>query len=274
MPLDPTNSAHSIPNALALAKACKLVYSDEAEIKAGLAAAIGLPLREFKFFTVPATDTQAFLAGFEGAMVLCFRGSGSRQDWLQNSQILPVPFHQGGTIHIGFRNAIDSITPFINDTLTEWAGQGRTFWITGHSLGGALAMLSAAYLRFPADPTRMVPRPFAGLYTFGQPRVGNKLFCDACSTDFGARYFRYINNSDIVTRIPPREVGYWHTGFDQYIDPYDKIHQDPVWWQMFIDRVRVGIEQLRLLQTGVVRISQVADHSMDEYIRRIQANVS
>lgn len=153
MPLDPTISKHSIQNALTLAKVSQLAYADEPILKAGLAAIVGQPVRDFKFFQIPATDTDAFLAGFDSAIVLAFRGSQTLRDWLQDGQIALVPFRKGGLVHIGFRNAVDGVHAQIEPTLDEWSGKGRTLWITGHSLGGALAMLSAAYMRFPADPT-------------------------------------------------------------------------------------------------------------------------
>ena len=273
MPLDPATSKHSIQNALALARASQLSYSNEPAIKAGIAEIVGEPLREFKYYDVPPTNTEAFLAATDSAIVLAFRGSQTVQDWLQDGQIALVPFRRGGLIHIGFRNAVDSVYPLIESTLNDWAGKGRTLWITGHSLGGALAMLTAAYLRFPADPTKSLPRPFAGLYTFGQPRVGTVPFCDACNADFGQTYFRYVDFEDIVTRVPPRELGYWHTGRDEYMDGNGKIHEDPVWWQIFLDRISVGIEKLRQMQIGAIDIPQINDHFIANYIKQIEKNL-
>ena len=141
-------------------------------------------------------------------------------------------------------------------------------------------MLTAAYLRFPADPTIRLPRPFAGLYTFGQPRVGTVPFCDACAADFGSMYFRYVNNQDIVTRVPPRGLGYWHTGHDEYIDANQVIREDPTMWQIFIDSVAVGISTLRKMQRGEFSIDPhnpavppITDHFMTNYIARIEKNL-
>lgn len=273
MPLNSTTTKHSIQNALALAQTSQLSYSDEAAVKAGIAAIVGEPLRDFKFFEVPTTNTEAFLAGTDSAIVLAFRGSQTLHDWLQDGQIALVPFHKGGLIHIGFRDAVNSVYSLIDSTLGAWSGKGRTLWITGHSLGGALAMLTAAYLRFPADPTKTLPRPFAGLYTFGQPRVGTVPFCDVCSADFGSLYFRYVNYQDIVTRVPPRELGYWHTGRDEYLDSRGVIHEDPVWWQIFLDRIKVVIATLREMQSGDIQIPAITDHFISNYIAQIEKNL-
>lgn len=80
-------------------------------------------------------------------------------------------------------------------------------------MGAALATLAAAYLRdagrHPDDPK---DKPVNGLYTFGCPRAGNRDFERAFNQDSGARAFRFVNNNDIVTRVPPRELDYSHVG--------------------------------------------------------------
>jgi triacylglycerol lipase len=273
MALDPKTTKHSLQNALAMAQASEIAYREPAVIAAGIGAVIGDELDEFVFLNDPGTDSQGFLASFTQSIVICFRGTTGHQDWLQDAQIRLVPFRSKGMIHIGFRNAIDSIYPTIETTLQKWAGKGRTLWVTGHSLGAALAHLTAAYLRFPADPTMTLPRPIAGLYTFGQPRVGTAEFCRACDADFGSVYFRYVNNHDIVTRVPPRLLGYWHGGRIEYIDSDGVIHDDPAWWQIFLDRIDVGMDKLREMQDGRLRIELIHDHAIANYIAAIKQNI-
>ena len=109
-------------------------------------------------------------------------------------------------IHRGFEQALlqtnvwEAIEPFL-DTLS-----GRPIWFTGHSLGAALATIAAARCH-----TR---RPVRGLYTFGSPRVGNSEFTrtvpPAC--------YRFVNNDDIVTRLPPSVAGYEHVGQTKFIN--------------------------------------------------------
>ena len=67
--------------------------------------------------------------------------------------------------------------------------------------------------------------PFNGLYTYGQPRVGDPDFCGNCDTHFGDQYFRFVNNLDIVTRVPladlpalPWPETYAHAGRLLYFD--------------------------------------------------------
>lgn len=67
----------------------------------------------------------------------------------------------------------------------------KTIWITGHSLGGALAELCAAQALFVSNI------PVQGVYTFGQPRVGSKDFADALNAKLGSGIFRFVNDREI-----------------------------------------------------------------------------
>jgi pimeloyl-ACP methyl ester carboxylesterase len=70
--------------------------------------------------------------------------------------------------------------------------KSRTVWFSGHSLGAALATLAAA--RFPDTK---------GVVTLGSPRVGDGTFVAAFDRRFSGRSLRYVNDTDIVTHVPP-----------------------------------------------------------------------
>lgn len=77
------------------------------------------------------------------------------------------------------------------------AHPGYRIWVTGHSLGGSLASMTALYLVnqtiFPADRVKLV--------TFGEPRTGNLNYAKAIETNIPFRY-RVINRNDMVTNVP------------------------------------------------------------------------
>ena len=82
----------------------------------------------------------------------------------------------------------------IND---RWLDKGYKIFITGHSLGGALAMLAGLLL---ISHDSIGYKPITTICTFGAPRVGNQ--------DFGLWFdnvsiVRYVNTEDIVPTIPP-----------------------------------------------------------------------
>ena len=76
------------------------------------------------------------------------------------------------------------------------------FVLTGHASlgGGALAVLAAALLHF-RDRQRI-----AGVFTYGQPRLGDPAFSTAFDQALGAVTFRYVNDLDVVPHVPPTRL--------------------------------------------------------------------
>ena len=77
--------------------------------------------------------------------------------------------------------------------------------ITGHSLGGALALIAACRLKIETGVSAL-------MYTFGQPLVGFEDFAGRFPQEMPERLYRVINRQDIITAVPPTEIGYRHTG--------------------------------------------------------------
>jgi acetyl esterase/lipase len=94
----------------------------------------------------------------------------------------------------------------IDDNAKSEDGGGKLerLYITGHSLGGALAVLAAALLQrqYPALAAKL-----SGVYTFGQPMVGDAAFAEACQRDFGGKLFRHVYGHDLVAHLPPLSAG-------------------------------------------------------------------
>ncbi|KAL6623420.1 hypothetical protein ACP70R_033299 [Stipagrostis hirtigluma subsp. patula] len=92
---------------------------------------------------------------------------------------------------------------------------------TGHSLGGALAVLTA---RDAADELSSAGGGAAGCrvpvraVTFGGPRVGNRAFRDELLASRGVRVLRVSIKQDMVPRVPPALIGYVHAGDELELD--------------------------------------------------------
>jgi hypothetical protein len=82
-------------------------------------------------------------------------------------------------------------------------------WITGHSLGGALGMLFAWRMRRNFTP--------AGVYTFGQPRIGDRAFSDAYEAlGLKSLTWRVVHAADVVPRVPWFPGSYRHAGHEAF----------------------------------------------------------
>lgn len=205
-------------NAWWLAEASTLAYADEAFAvewfkKAGLDTV--------RFFD--KNSTQCFVASNREFAVVAFRGSevwkrkGKTDtrvvaaDFMTNADFWLTDWPRGGKVHRGFKNALDEVWEELFAYLTALQRGGRKIWMTGHSLGAALATLAA-------DRYGEVQ----GVYTFGSPRVGDLRFKEGYSN----RAYRLVNGSDIVTKIPPSGF-YMHVGELRLIDRKGKIAIQP-----------------------------------------------
>ncbi|MEO1393175.1 MAG: lipase family protein [Cyanobacteria bacterium J06634_5] len=168
----------------------------------------------FRYFNNRGRDTQAYMFRTDEFVVLAFRGSQEPQDWLTNftTQLRNFTIRKDGVtgissykgrVHTGFFLAWAIIEKSVLSQIHRWrhemAEDGKRFpplYITGHSLGGALATMAAAAL---IDNGISV----AGVYTFGQPRVGDRTFVKQLNLNTGGKVFRFVNNNDIVPHVPP-----------------------------------------------------------------------
>lgn len=162
-----------------------------------------------------ATDTHIRISAFGSDMIVAFRGTADVRNWFTDLDCA-YDLEDNCRIHRGFARALDSVQGKICSEIFATGYKSKRIWLTGHSLGGALAMLFA--WRFYTCYHEI---PFSGVYTFGQPRVGDAAFRDLY--DFGglkARTFRVIHADDIVPRVPWLLGAYRHAGHEVfYVEP-------------------------------------------------------
>jgi hypothetical protein len=205
-----------------------------------------------KCFSGPSS-TQCYVSSTNQWIVLVFRGTqvddfwSSVIDWSVDARILPVPDSHGDLVHAGFLSAIREVWP---DIVAYIAGlqsaAARPLWVTGHSLGAAVATIACNLLCTDhADKLGL-----RGLYTYGSPRVGDRRFGRRITVPT----WRFRNNTDVVTHVPLGLV-FRHVGRLQFIDAGGVLHRD------------VPASQELLLQFGATHLSAGEAHSLAELLQ-------
>jgi triacylglycerol lipase len=207
-----TTSTMSRANAWWLADASLLTYWDEAQAKTRFAPA-GLDSR---LIGNEENDTQCYLAWSNTFTIVAFRGTQADrlQDLITDATLGLVDWDRqpGEHVHLGFLRALDAVWPEIvkADELKK-----RPVWFTGHSLGAALATLAGD--RFSRERSTLGLGELGGIYGFGSPLVGDRQFVDGFNRRCGDRSFRFVNDQDAVTRVPPPLLGYRHVNTERFV---------------------------------------------------------
>ena len=201
-----TRSGLDIDLAVLLAEASAMAYKPAISIKAW-AKNNGLNTH---ISTFDEDNIQGFWCAAGDVALLCFRGTSNPGQWIRDLRLIPVE-HPWGRVHAGFKGGIDIAEPHIY-AFEQVAKDAKHVWVTGHSLGGALAVLAAARLR------QHGLNPFT--YTYGQPRPGLGGFRDRFESELPDRLIRFVNQDDIVPRVPPGLI-YRHAGIVKTIKSLD-----------------------------------------------------
>ena len=140
-----------------------------------------------------------YIVWHEDAVVIVFRGTNPAEvsDWAVNLRDTTADTTHGG-IHGGFWRAYQGLKPQVLKVLEKIPHEH--LWITGHSLGGALALACAI------DLSTNEQMAFDGLITFGQPKVVRSDLEKYVDAEFVGRYARVVMGDDMVARIPPSKV--------------------------------------------------------------------
>ena len=137
--------------------------------------------------------TQAILVSSSKFITLAFRGTEatSIKDIKADADARTTKCETGGKIHMGFNEAFAKVATAIQEKIDKKEFQKKPLFITGHSLGGALATIAAKRLSHKGG--------IAACYTFGAPRVGN----DEWVANIKTPIYRVVNAADCVTMLPP-----------------------------------------------------------------------
>lgn len=156
--------------------------------------------------TLAGVEVSYFLSTYQGVQYLTVRGTANLQNAMVDLDIhLKQDAKLGIAVHQGFANAAQAI---FNDA-KSYLNKDQVVRTTGHSLGGAAAVMLAMYLQEAGFKVGQ-------LITFGQPKVTN---VGGANTFSNLTLLRVVTTKDIVPLVPPLsplQISnldiYWHMG--------------------------------------------------------------
>lgn len=241
---------------LLFAQLAQIAYNNEDDAKSQ-AKRLGFTTTEF----YNKDGAQAYRFMNKTDLVIACRGTQPTEfnDIKADLQALPVMAETISRVHRGFKAEVDELWPMILEDISRKANAGKKIWFCGHSLGAAMATIMASRCHLYPDID-----PVQELYTYGSPRVGWPKYCDSLAVT----HHRWVNNNDIVTRVPLNVMGYRHHGEEHYMNAYGNI-RNPKGWQRFKDRMRgmwMGLKQ--------GKIDNFGDHDIGLYIANLEMYAS
>lgn len=241
------NHEYSLAKAAHFAHLSAIAYSQPLTVRK---EAKKLGYEKTEFFDKDGAQAYGFVGN--GILVLAFRGTEPTQ--LNDIKADLNARHSTGAldcwVHRGFQCEVDDLWTQIETWITKQ--KYKQIYTCGHSLGGAMSTIAAT--RLPEGTI---------VYNYGSPRVGSPKFAKLFNKKY--KMHRFVNNNDIVPRVPFSFMWYKHAGTLHYINTYGKI-RNATPWQRIKDRFR-GYQQA--WRKGEW-FDSIYDHDIKKYIEKIQ----
>lgn len=303
MALDPVLGGElTRSKAQSLVECAVLAYRSREEVDAALKPdrANGTPVR-FEWFEAVGRsfDSQAFACVIPGHVILAFRGTKQLRDFLTDALVIKKPLkdfdgtppNDLGLVHLGFqhslnslwsdrrsarRNAISTIGDPLDTFLREVDKESpqRQLWLTGHSLGAALATIAAARIQLTDGA------PFKGrvgaLVTIGSPRALDNQAADKLRQALGSERICRIHRSiDPVPAVPYR--GFRHvSGRKAFVTRQGRLvmgaRKTERWADRFAATLRTMEDSVGSALPGQHRGfgGFVSDHASEDYLSAVK----
>jgi triacylglycerol lipase len=112
----------------------------------------------------------------------------------------------GEDAHQGFVDAAAAVWDEVGDIVGQSIANDHALFITGHSLGAAIALVTADRARVERNLDHIE------IYVFGSPRVWQAGLTKAFIDVFGSTTYRLVYGEDVVASVPPTALGFQHVG--------------------------------------------------------------
>lgn len=228
------------------AKLSNYVYGDVEYVHAGF--------KEYNTIFYTSKGADVYVLENDTDVIIVCRGTEVKQfsDIKADVSISRVKTSHG-KLHIGFLHYVNHIWLNVLAHAAAAKNEGKNVWVTGHSLGAAMATIISYRL---CENEKIVP---AGLFTYGSPRVGDRTFINYFNT-LPFKHHRWVNDGDIVTKIPFAPF-FYHCGSMHHIASSGKVTLE--YERTFNPMKLLGLTSPR----GIINtiMGDAKDHSSDKY---------
>jgi triacylglycerol lipase len=242
--------AGPLVNAYHLARIARAAYSeDPALAHAGLWGAFPTvaTFRAVRIFGVAAGNAEE--------VVVAFRGTHEDREWVEALAYGQTRW-AAGRAHTGCTRLVDAVWTQLLAALYDTGAASRRLWLTGHSIGGAAALLAALRLEHEGFDVHAVT-------TFGTPAVMDR----AAAAGFECRVYRVVNNEDIVPNIS------WPSLMDTYTHAGERIlltASGRVAAGHHAEHLARRIDRAHSIGQGVLPAGPLHDHRIETYIEKLR----
>jgi len=276
-----------------MARACSYTYEKiDSSICRQIQEEIGLrEVEQFQFQSSKWYGISGLSGYFKNYPVIAFKGSNSKDDWVKNIKLFheyqllswkkQAPYGSiTGKVHSGFNTAVNSNLCHLKSLVkNKYSQECREIILTGHSLGGAIAILTAA--AFSKDDDFRCQKT---VYTYASPRVGDKEFRNNFEYLKEIKHYRFEYGYDSVPHLPlarpfnflARQIRlgrlvpeYQHTGELRYLMKDEQsnpiVVKEPPEILKFLKRMQVHIANINNLPEHLQK-----EHHIDTYTSHIK----
>ncbi|WP_339046912.1 lipase family protein [Candidatus Mesenet endosymbiont of Phosphuga atrata] len=169
---------------------------------------------------IPFYHTNGTLAGFvftkDREITIAYRGTQGFDDIMTdiNAWLTILEFlSEGGRVHYGFYNSFKDSRKCLADIIKTYSDEQKLeikdfkFYLTGHSMGGAIAKIAALFL------SKVIGAQDLHVATFADPRVFDLTASEIYNKALPNRTVRVTQHRcDPVPAVAPGFLGYVHVG--------------------------------------------------------------
>ncbi len=156
--------------------------------------------QKIELFGHPKEGAYAYLVDAPDFRLLAFRGTNSLEEGVKDALFAQVSYADlgfAGQGHLGMKKHFEKVSALaLPELLRRITFDPKPLFLVGHSLGGVLALLQAMQLAQMGIEVQ-------GIYTSGQPRIGNADFYEQAESLVGDRYHRIEQGGDLTPKMPP-----------------------------------------------------------------------